>query len=303
MSAEANVRRPALWAAFAAIYLIWGSTYLAIRVAVAALPPFLLAGARFLLAGALLAAWLACTRGFRPTRRQWRDNALAGALLLLGGNGLVVWAEQSVPSGLAALIISVTPLLFVLFDWLHPRGARPQPATFLGLALGFAGLVLLVAPGGAAYAALRHSGALLGACCFWTAGSLCSRYAREPAAPLTGAAMQMLCGGVWLLLAGFAGGEAAHFTWSQLTLRSAAAWGYLVAAGSLVAFPCYVWLLKHSTPARVSTYAYINPVIAVFLGWWLLREPVTPRTFLAAAIIVAGVALITTQKNRPKPAA
>ncbi len=286
--------------AFAAVYFIWGSTYLAIRVAVAALPPFLLAGARFLLAGLILAAWLAATRGFRPTPRQIRDNALIGALLLAGGNAMVVWAEKSIPSGITTLVISINPLLFVLGDWALPRGKRPTAATFIGIALGFAGLLLLAAPGGAAAVDMHvAAGELIFASSLcWTAGSLYSRYAREPAEPLVGATVQMLCGSGLMLLIGLAAGEATHFTWAQVTGISAIAWAYLVVAGSLVAYPCYIWLLKHSTPARTATYAYVNPVVAVFLGWRILGEPLTARTLLASAVIIAGVAIITWQKAR-----
>lgn len=313
MSSAASPSRLALVAGFATIYLVWGSTYLGIRIAVETLPPFLMAGARFVLAGSLLAAWIAATRGFKVQRHQLRDNALVGGLLLLGGNGLVSWAEQRVPSGIATLIVSVSPLFFVLIDWAAyafyrdgQRGTRPNIAVFAGLALGFAGLVLLVGPSVLAEGAGHLEGgrllALLGACFFWSAGSIYTRYARDPAEPFTGSAVQMLCGGGWLLLTGLLCGEAGHFHWADVSARSVLAWGYLVVAGSLVAFTTYVWLMKHSSPAKVSTYAYVNPIVAVFLGWLVLREPVSPRIFVAAAVIVAGVAIITVAKNR-KPAA
>jgi drug/metabolite transporter (DMT)-like permease len=286
--------------AFAAIYLIWGSTYLAIRVAVAALPPFLLAGTRFLLAGGILAAWLAATRGFRPTPRQWRDNALVGALLLAGGNGMVVWAEQSIPSGITTLVISINPLLFALAEWALPRGRRPAAATFFGIVLGLAGLLLLVGPGGAAAVDPRRCAGIFVACLCWTTGSLYARHAREPADPIVGATAQMLCGGLLMVLIAGADGEAARFAWEQVTARAGAAWLYLVVAGSLVGYSSYVWLLKHSTTARASTYAYVNPVVAVFLGWRLLGEPLTARTLAASVVIIAGVVIITWQKSRPR---
>ena len=289
----------ALVPAFAAIYLIWGSTYLGMRLVVEAIPPFLAAGARFLLAGLILALWLACTRRLRATRRQWRDGLISGALLLLGGNGVVMWAEQKIPSGITTLIISCSPLFMVLINWLAPRGSRPSGATFFGLALGLGGLLLLIGgpAGGAPPDPASCAGLLLG-CLSWSLGSLYSHHARQPAEPLTAATLQMLCGGPLMLLAGIAGGELRALHLAAVPLRSALAWGYLVGAGSLVAFPCYAWLLKHSTPARVSTYAYVNPVVAVFLGWLLLGEPVTPRTLLAAAVIVAAVAVITLQRAR-----
>ena len=284
--------------AFAAIYLIWGSTYLAIRVAVETLPPFTMAGVRFIVAGLLLYGWLALKGRARATPRQWLDNTLIGALLLVGGNGVVTWAEQKIPSGITTLIISISPLFMVLFDWMLPRGARPTWATFTGLALGFGGLVLLVGggvPGGAALDPWRCAGLML-ACISWSVGSIFSRHARNPADPMTAATLQMLLGGVMLFLVGLARGELEHFHQTDLTLRSTLAWAYLVAAGSLITYPAYVYLLKHSTPARVSTYSYVNPVVAVFLGWLILGEPVGSRTLVAAVVIVAAVAIITTQK-------
>jgi drug/metabolite transporter (DMT)-like permease len=292
--------RTALLLAFAAIYLIWGSTYLAIRVAVETLPPFLMAGVRFMVAGVILYGWLAFRGRARATPRQWRDNTVIGALLLVGGNGLVVWAEQRIPSGLTTLIISISPLFMVLLDWMLPRGTRPTWATFLGLALGFGGLVLLIGggvPGRTSLDLWRCAGLML-ACLSWSAGSLYSRYAWDPADPMTAATLQMLLGGTLMFLVGLARGEAGDFHVAALTVRSVLAWVYLVAAGSLVAFPCYVYLLKHSTPARASTYAYVNPVVAVFLGWLILHEPVAGRTLVASVIIVVAVAIITTQRGR-----
>lgn len=299
MSPTTAQTRSAVFFAFLAIYLVWGSTYLAIRVAVQTMPPFLMAGVRFVVAGALLYAWLAFRGRAAATGRQWRDNLLIGALLLVGGNGVVVWAEQRIPSGITTLLISITPLFMVLFDWMLPRGLRPSAATFAGLALGFAGVALLIGSGtgGAPLDAARCAG-LLVACVSWAAGSLLSRHAREPAEPITAATLQMLLGGGLMLLLGYARGEAAGFHLAAVSARSLWAWAYLVIAGSLITFPAYVYLLKHSTPARVSTYSYVNPVVAVFLGWLILGEPVGPRTFLAALIIVAAVAIITTQRAR-----
>ncbi|HVT73825.1 MAG TPA: EamA family transporter [Lacunisphaera sp.] len=308
-ASERTPTRSALIAGFAAIYLIWGSTYLGIRVVVETIPPFLMAGVRFLVAGALIATYLALTRGFRATARQWRDNAVIGGFLCLGGNGLVSWAEQKIPSGIATLIISVGPLFIVLLDWAahavfrdNRRGTRPTPLTFVGLALGFAGLAVLVGPD------VVHQGVggldgwsvvgLIGACLFWGIGMICTKYAHDPVEPFTGAAIQMLAGSVWLLLTSLACGEPGRLVVDAISGRSVLAWGYLVVFGSLIGFTTFVWLMKHSTPARVSTYAYVNPIVAVFLGWWILREPISPRIFVASAIIIAGVAIITTQKNK-----
>lgn len=306
-AAEKTPTQAALIAGFAAIYLIWGSTYLGIRVAVETMPPFLMAGARFLVAGSILTVWIAFTGGFRATRRQWFDNTIIGGLLLLGGNGLVSWAEQKVPSGIATLIISVSPLFIVLLDWLvlvigkdATRGTRPNAAIFLGLGLGFVGLALLVGPDlshGAGSLDPWRVGGLVLACFSWGVGSIYSRYARNQAEPFTGAAIQQLTGSGWLLVASFALGEPAHFDFAAVSGRSFIAWSYLVLAGSLIGFTTFVWLMKHCTPAKVSTYAYVNPVVAVFLGWLLLHEPVSPRIFVAAGVIIAGVATITIAKT------
>jgi len=313
--ASSTPSRTALIAGFAAIYLIWGSTYLGIRIAVETIPPFLMASGRFLIAGGVLTAWIAFTKGFRPTARQWFDNAIIGALLLLGGNGLVSWSEQRVPSGIATLIISVGPVFIVLLDWLvlavgkdATRGTRPTRFTFAGLALGFIGLAVLVGPDvlnqGVGHLHGPSVFGLISACFFWGVGSIYTRYARNPAEPFTAAAMQQLCAFVWLLLVSVLNGEPQHFDPAAVSRHSFIAWVYLVIAGSLVGFTTFVWLMKHSTPAKVSTYAYVNPIVAVFLGWWILKEPVNPHIFLGAAIIIAGVVIITISKNRkPKPAA
>lgn len=288
---------------------MWGSTYLAIRVAVETMPPFLMAGLRFITAGTLLYGWLWFTKQIRPTPRQWLDNAIVGGLLLLGGNGLVAWAEQKIPSGIATLIISIGPLFIVAADWLvllvgrdATRGARPTVATLIGIVLGCLGLAWLVGPdlGSGAGTALDpwRVGGLLFACVAWSAGSIYTRYARQPAEPLTASAIQMLLGGGWLLLTSAALGEPTRFDPASVSLPSIGAWLYLVFVGSLIGFTTFVWLMKHSTPALVSTYAYVNPIVAVFLGWLLLGEAVGPRLLLASAIIIVGVAIITAQKNR-----
>lgn len=312
MSAQPS--RTALVAAFAAIYLIWGSTYLGIRVAVETIPAFVMAGARFLVAGGLVIAFIAVTRGFRANAKQWRDNAIVGAFLCLGGNGLVSWAEEKVPSGIATLIISAGPVFIVLMDWaIHARtggtrGNRPNALTFIGLALGFVGLAILVGPdvlaGGVGGLDPWRVLGLLGATFFWGVGMMIMRYVRDPAEPFTASGIQMLTGSGWLLLASLATGELTRFDPSLVTGRSLLAWGYLIVFGSLIGFSTFTWLMKHSTPAKVSTYAYVNPVVAVFLGWLILHETVSPRIFVAAAIIITGVALITIAKTRkpsPKP--
>jgi drug/metabolite transporter (DMT)-like permease len=300
--------KAALIAGFVTIYILWGSTYLGIKIAIETLPPFLMASARFLIAGLLLTGWIALSQGFKATRRQWFDNSVIGGLLLLGGNGMVAWSEQKIPSGVATLIVSLGPLFIVLLDWAvlrfshdKSRGTKPTVATFIGVALGIVGLAVLVGPSlgeGKAQLDPWRVGGLVLACFSWSAGSIYTRYARTPAEPFTAAAIQMLMGSVWLIVVSLLRGEPAHFDFAAVSSRSVVAWSYLIIAGSLIAFTTFVWLMKHSTPARVSTYAYVNPIVAVFLGWMFAHEPVGPRMFIAAAIIIAGVAIITAAKNK-----
>jgi drug/metabolite transporter (DMT)-like permease len=293
-------------AAFATIYLLWGSTYLGMRIAVETIPPFTLAAARFLIAGTILFSIVRARGGPRPTARQWRENAVAGTLLLVGGNGLVVWAEQYVPSGIAALIIGVSPVFMVLTEWAWPGGHRPSAGTFFGLALGLVGVAWLASPREIqAGAGVDPHGliALVIASAIWPAGAIYIRHLKSPAPPFLGSALQMLCGGLALTLTAAFTGELHSLSISAISAHSWLAFAYLTLFGSLVGFSTFVWLMKHTTPARASTYAYVNPVVAVFLGWLILDEPVTARTIIAAAIIVGAVVIITIQKSRPAPAA
>jgi drug/metabolite transporter (DMT)-like permease len=224
---------------------------------------------------------------------------------------MVAWAEQRIPSGIATLIVSLGPLFIVLLDWAvlsfgrdKTRGTKPTLATFAGVALGIIGLAVLVGPQlgqGVGHLDPWSVGGLVLACFSWSAGSLYTRYARNPAEPFTGSAMQMLAGSGWLFVVSLLAGEPGRFHLAAVSGRSLFAWGYLIVAGSLVGFTTFVWLMKHSTPARVSTYAYVNPIVAVFLGWLVAHEPVGPRMFGAAGIIIAGVAIITATKNRKAP--
>jgi drug/metabolite transporter (DMT)-like permease len=300
--------RTALILAFAAIYLIWGSTYLGIRIAVETMPPFLMAGARFLIAGGVLLAFLKLRGATWPTARQWWTNTIIGTFLLLGGNGLVVWAELTIPSGITALLIGVGPLFIVLTEWAWPGGMRPTITTMAALLLGFAGVTWLAAPWeNASNGGLNPAGivAILGACFFWSIGSIYSRHAKHGLDPFLASALQMLGGGVALTITAGLHGDFGQLDLNVITPRGWGAFAYLIAVGSLVGFSTFVWLMKHSTPARVSTYAYVNPVVAVFLGWLILGEPITARTIVASVIIVSAVAIITTEKSRatkPKPA-
>jgi drug/metabolite transporter (DMT)-like permease len=280
-----------------AVYIVWGSTYLAIRFAVETMPPFLMAGVRFLIAGAVLYAFRRLGGDPAPLRIEWRSAAIVGLFLLVGGNGSVVWAEQRVPSGIAALLVGSAPLWMVLIDALRPGGRRPWGWTILGVVLGFAGIVILVGP--AQLIGIEGSVDLLGAAALtfaalsWAVGSLYNRGAKLPASPLLGTGMEMLMGGLGLLLLGTLTGE-----WGRLDLEAIAPrslWGliYLIVFGSWVGFAAYTWLLRVAPTTLVSTYAYVNPLVAIFLGNLLAAEPVTPRILIAAAIIVGSVAVIT----------
>jgi drug/metabolite transporter (DMT)-like permease len=293
--------RTRLILAFAAVYTIWGSTYLAIRVGVETLPPFLMAGARFLLAGSIITVWARSRGAGWPTRRQWRSTLVVGFLLLVGGNGALTWAEQEVPSGLASLLVATVPLWMVLLDWARPGGVRPNSGVFAGLALGLVGLVVLVgpelteglAPGSGPGPSAVGIGAILLGSFSWAAGSIYSRGAEMPKAPLLGIGLEMLNAGVLLVVISLLLGEPGRLDVAAVSTRSFLAYLYLVFIGALVGYTAYIYLLGHTTAAKVSTYAYVNPVVAVFLGWLLLNEAVTLRTLAGAAIIVVAVALIT----------
>ena len=290
-------KRATVIAAFAAVYVIWGSTYLFIKYAIETMPPWLMAGTRFGLAGALLYGWVRLRGTDAPSRGAWRTAMITGPLLLLGGNGAVVWAEQRVPSGITALLVAMVPLWMVLVDWLRPGGLRPRWLTGLGIAIGLGGLVILVGPaalaGHAGNIDLRGAGVLVFGSLSWAIGSIVARQSERPSSPLLATAIQMLCGGAALVIAGLVSGEAAQVNLAAITLRSLLSYVYLVLFGSLVGYTAYVYLLGATTAARVSTYAYVNPVVAVFLGWMFASEPITARTLVAAAVILVGVATIT----------
>lgn len=287
--------------AFAAVYVIWGSTYLGIKYAIETLPPFLMSGSRFLIAGVALVAWAMWRGEQRPTLAHWRSASIVGALLFLGGNGGVVWAEQYIPSSLAALLVATEPLWIVLMNWLRPAGVRPAFVTFLGLAVGFAGVWLLI--GGVSSGddlsgrSTLGAGAVIGATLAWAAGSLYSLRAEMPASAILSAGMQMIAGGAFLTLAATLTGEWSRLDLGRASTVSVGAFLYLVVFGSIVAFTAYSWLLQNVSPAKASTYAYVNPVVAVLLGWAIAGEAVTARTLLATAVIVSSVALITLNKR------
>lgn len=293
--------RTRLITAFAAVYIVWGSTYLAIHYAIGTIPPFLMAGIRFVIAGSIMYVW-GTLRGEapRPTARHWRNTSIIGILLLMGGNGGVVWAEQSVPTGIAALLVAIVPVWLVLLDWLRPGGKRPSIGVTTGIVIGLAGMGVLVGPD-----SLRGAGpinpwgalALVIAALSWATGSLFAKHADLPTQILT-TGMEMLTGGIALLALGAVTGELKHFDPHTVSSTSLAGLLYLITFGSLIGFSAYSWLLQHASPAAVGTYAYVNPIVAVFLGWLIAGEAVTPRTLAGAAIIVAAVGIISTVSSR-----
>ena len=289
-----------LLVAFASIYLVWGSTYLAIKFVVETMPPFIMAGARFLLAGGMLYAWARWKGAARPTGAQWRATAIIGGLLLCGGNGGVVYAEQRVSSGLTALIVATVPLWIVVLEWLRPHGTRPTMTVVIGVLLGLAGIGILAGPGkfaGGESVDPIGTSVLIFATLSWSVGSLYSRKAKLPGASLLSTGMQMLAGGVLLSILGTATGEWSKLNWAGITMKSVLSLAYLVVFGSLIGFTAYTWLLKVSTPSKVSTYAYVNPVVAVALGWLLAGEPMNLRTVIAAGGMGTGVVFITRGKS------
>jgi drug/metabolite transporter (DMT)-like permease len=297
---ENRATRAQIIAAFASIYVIWGSTYLAIRYAIETIPPFLMGGARFLVSGALLYIWARYRGAPRPTRLHWRNAIIAGAFLLLGGNGAVIWAEQFVPSGLTALLVSILPFWLVIIEWLRPPRKRPSGAVLAGLVLGFVGIIVLVGPGNVGGRGdVRPLGALvliLGSLA-WAIGSFWSRDAKLPDSGLLTTGMEMLGGGVLLLIVGVLSGELSHFDVHHVSRASAIGLAYLVTFGSLLGFTSYIWLLDKVSPARLGTYAYVNPIVAVLLGWAIAGETLSARTAIAAVIVICAVALITTARS------
>ena len=290
--------------ALGALYVVWGSTYLAIRVAVGTIPPFMQSSIRFLIAGTILLVVTSRRSAGqpRPGRREWRDAAIIGGFLLVGGNGLVALGETTVASGIAALLIATLPLWVAILGRLF-FDLRLSRSTIVGIGLGFAGVGVMVWPAaGTAPVDLAGALILLGSPVLWATGSLYSARAHLPARPLVGVAMQMLCGGAMLAVVAFAGGEFARFHAADVTRESIAALGYLVAVGSLIGFTAYAWLLRVAPLPLVATYAYVNPIVAVALGSLVLGESVTPRTLAAGAIIIVAVAIIVwTRGHEPVP--
>ncbi len=299
--------------AFAAVYLVWGSTYLAIRFGVETIPPFLLGGTRFLAAGVVLAIVSRLRGAPAPRPREWRAATVSGVFMVAGGNGLVCWAAQYVPSGLSALLVAAVPLWLVAIARLGPDRETASALEVAGLVLGLGGVVLLVSSSGAeigirgASANQVVAGALVvvAASISWAIGSMYNRRAALPRPPLYGTALTMAAGGMILLLIGLAAGEFGRLSLGDVSPRSWLSLLYLAVMGSIVAFSAYIWLLRKVRPAAVGTYAYVNPVVALFLGWWLANEAFTLPMLAGTVIIVAGVVLVQrgrAPKGGPRPA-
>jgi len=301
--AEASEKREGLLlvAGFAAVYVIWGSTYLAIVIGLESFPPLVMAACRHLTAGLILYPLLRWKTGIRPTAAQWRTAAVTGLLLLLIGNGAVCVSEQTVPSGVAALLVAMVSFWMVLADWLRPGGSKPLPRVIGGLVLGFGGLVVLVGPahlGGSGRVDPLGAGILVVGSFAWACGSVYSKHHDLPSSAMLGVAMQSLVGGAALWIVALLAGEGRHFHPEAVSLRSWLAVLYLMVFGSGVGFTAYVYILKKSTAARVGTYAFVNPVVALCLGWLGAHEAITLRTGLAAAVILTAVLLVITAPHR-----
>jgi drug/metabolite transporter (DMT)-like permease len=307
MAAPTRVR---IIVAFAALYLVWGSTYLGIRFAIESIPPFLMAGMRFLLAGMIMFAIAWSQGACKSTWANWRVSLAVGACLLLAGNGGVTISEQYIDTGLAALIVAIVPIYIVILGWATGITPKPLPIIWLGLVGGFVGVGVLLGPalrfpsnGG------RHPATgmliLLVSSFIWSAGSLYSRTAKHAASPFLTAAQQMFCGGLLLLLAGIVSGEMRRFHPSSVSMLSLASFIYLVIIGAVVGYTAYIWLLRHCDPAKVATYAYVNPIVAVLLGAAFAGETLSVRVLIAGALIIGSVAIVITAqqlKARAEPA-
>ena len=285
-----------IWIALLALYIVWGSTYLAIRFTVETIPPFLSGGLRFLVSGAILFIWQRSVGEAMPSKSHWKATAIVGIFLLLGGNGLVSLAEKTVPSGIAALIIATAPFWLVLFEAFRSGGAKPAWQSILGLVIGFSGVFLLIGPAEitGAKQQLDTFGVivLLIAPILWSAGSIYARGADMPKSSFTSMGMQMLAGSVSLFIVSVLTGELNGFSFGDVSMRSW--WGliYLITFGSLIGFVSYGWLLLNAPISLTSTYAYVNPVVAVFLGWLLADEALSARIAIATAIIIGSVIMI-----------
>lgn len=299
-----------VWTAIVILYVVWGSTYLGIRVAIGSIPPFVMAAVRFAIAGAVMLTIVAVVRRgqiTRPTLQEWRDTCIIGALLMGGGMGAVAWGELTVPSGIAGVLIAMMPVWIAVFGRIF-LGERLPGLAVVGIATGMVGVAILVGSGVVIDRSLDPAGiaALIFSPMSWAAGSLFSAHrARLPRDPFLTTGMEMIAGSIVLAIAAFLTGEVATFRPEAVTGESLLALVYLTAIGSLVAFTAFAWVLRQAPLPLIATYAFVNPVVAVFLGWLILHEAVTPIQFVAGAVIVVGVALLILARGRmraPRPA-
>ncbi len=300
-----SARKTAL--AYAMVYLFWGSTFLAVRYAVETTPPLLLVALRQILAGMALYPLARLHSKEKTTPRQWLDGALIGVLLIAGGNASISWAEaRKTPSNVAAVLVATVPLWMAILDWLRPKGPRPTARIAVGLAIGLVGVGLLVSPrdpllhtAGSAVSPICAL-VLFGGSLAWAMGSVFSRHLEMPKSPLLGAAIITLTGGAVLGVEALALGEGSQLHVQSISLRSWMALGYLVVFGSIIGYSAYAHLLAAEPPTRVATYAYVNPIIAVIIGWAIAGERLTARMALAAAVILAAVVLVITAPHPPE---
>ena len=291
-----------IWIALLAVYLVWGSTYLGIRFAVETIPPFLHAGVRFLISGVLLFGWRRLAGDPAPTRRHWISAFVIGSLLLVGGNGLISLAETNMPSGVAALIVATIPMFMVLVEALRPGGIRPTFWQVVGLLVGFAGVALLIGPaefGGSREFSLVSGGIAVFAAFLWSLGSIYSRNAHLPASTLLFTGMEMLMGSIGLFIVSALKGEFVSFQLAAVSTRSLLGLLYLISFGSLIGFTSYAFLLRNAPFSMVSTYAYVNPIVAVFLGSIFAHETLNSRILTAALVIVGSVFLVNLARKHP----
>jgi len=291
-----------IWLALLALYIVWGSTYLGIKVAIETIPPFFHGSIRFLISGIILVVWQRAAGHPLPTRKQWISAAIIGTLLLLGGNGLVAWAEQTIPSGIAALIIASVPMFLVIFEAVRPNGVKPNWQGIVGLLAGFVGIFILVGPSelSGSTSKLNPLGvaALLSACLFWASGSIYSKTADLPKSSLMSTGAQMLMGSISMFVISLLSGELHGWDITTVSARSLYGLSYLIFVGSLVGFVSYGWLLQNAPISLVSTYAYVNPIVAVLLGVLFADEVLEPRIWIATAVIIGSVIFINS--TRPK---
>ncbi len=289
-----------IWLALLALYIVWGSTYLGIRIAIETIPPFLHAAIRFFISGLIIVIWQRISGQPLSTGKQWISCTIIGTLLLVGGNGTVAWAEQFIPSGIAALIVAAVPMFMVMIEALRPGGARPNWQSILGLCIGFVGIYILIGPSDHLNeSSLNPWGvlALLGACVSWSMGSVYSKSAELPASSFMTTGVEMLMGSIGLFVVSLFTHELHGWSINAVSMPSMLSLLYLIFVGSIVGFGSYIWLLKHAPISLVSTYAYVNPIVAILLGSWIAHESVGPHIWLAAAIIIGSIMLVKNKKK------